>query len=95
MTVDPELIAAGNRAVAAGEADSLSGWVNTALADRALRDARVRALKDAVAAYEAEFGEITAEEMAAIRRADRANAIVVRGGSTGPARHRRARKSST
>jgi len=31
VTVDPELVEAGNRAVAEGKADSLSGWVNGAL----------------------------------------------------------------
>ncbi len=79
MTVDPELIEAGNQAVAAGDADSLSGWVNAALAAKATYDRRLRALADAVASYEAEFGEITAEEMATQQRADRQSAVVVRG----------------
>ena len=33
VTVDPELVEAGHRAVAGGDADSLSGWVSEALAE--------------------------------------------------------------
>jgi hypothetical protein len=79
VTVDPDLIVAGNKAVAEGRADSLSGWVNEALVERAARDRRLEALAGAIADYEAEFGEITAEEMAAVQRADRETAVVVRG----------------
>jgi hypothetical protein len=82
VTVDPNLIVAGNRAVAEGRADSLSGWVNEALVDRAARDRRLEALAGAIADYEAEFGEITDEEVAAVQRADRETAVVVRGRRT-------------
>ncbi len=82
MTVEPELIAAAHQAVAEGRAESVSGWVNTALADRAARDRRRRALGEVVAAYEAEFGVISDEELAARERADRESAIVVRGTGT-------------
>lgn len=81
VTIDPELVEAGNEAVAAGLADSLSAWVNAALADRAARDGRLRALSAAISDYEAEFGEITDEEIAGRRRADREAATVVRGAS--------------
>ncbi len=86
VTVDPELVEAGNRAVASGKADSLSAWVSLALAEKARRDQQLEHLRAAIADYEAEFGEITAEEMAAQRRADREDALIVRGrrpGSTG------------
>jgi glycerol dehydrogenase-like iron-containing ADH family enzyme len=79
VTVDPELIDAGNKAVAAGRADSLSGWVNAALADRTARDRRLEALTAAIADYEAEFGEITHEEIASLQRSDRESAVVARG----------------
>lgn len=79
VTVDPDLVAAGNRAVAAGTAKSLSGWVGAALAEQARRDQRLEALGAAIADYEAEFGEITADEMEAGRRRDRQDAVVVRG----------------
>lgn len=83
VTVDPELVAAGNAAVERGTADSLSAWVNEALAERAARDRKLLAMSEAVAAYEAEHGEISAAEIAAQKRADRQAAVVVRG--TGPA----------
>jgi hypothetical protein len=82
VTVDPELVAAGNRAVEVGTAESLSGWVNAALAEQARRDQRLEALSAAIADYEAEFGEITAEELAVQRRLDRQEAVVVRGRRT-------------
>lgn len=79
VTVDPELVEAGNRAVAAGSAESMSAWVSLALADRARRDQQLAQLRWAVEDYEAEFGEITAEELALRQRADREDAVVVRG----------------
>jgi len=91
VTVDPELVEAGGRAVANGDADSLSGWVNAALADKVDKDRRAAHLRVAIADYEAEFGEITAEEMAAQRRADREAAVVVRG--RGPGAAGRARRT--
>ncbi len=90
VTVDAELILAGARAVKAGRADSLSGWVNDALVERQVKERRLQAMAEAVAAYEAEFGVITAEEMAAQERADEKNAIRVRG--LGPASRGRGRR---
>lgn len=86
VTVDPELIDAGNRAVAGGEADSLSGWVSAALAEKVHRDRQLEHLRAAIADYEAEFGEITTEELVAGRRADREDAVVVRGSGQGTSR---------
>lgn len=80
VTVDPELVEAGKRAVATGSAESLSAWVSAALAERALRDEQLAQLRRAVEDYEAEFGEITAEELAVRQRSDREDAVVVRGG---------------
>ncbi len=79
VTVDPALVEAGQQAVAAGQAESVSGWVSTALEDRILRDRKLALLAAAVADYEDEFGEITEEEITRQRRADRENARVVRG----------------
>jgi Arc/MetJ-type ribon-helix-helix transcriptional regulator len=79
VTVDPHLLEAANKAVSEGRAESLSAWVNLALADRADKERRLRALGEGIAAYEAEFGVITAEEMAAQRRADRTFARMARG----------------
>lgn len=89
VTVDPELIEAGQRAVEAGQADSVSGWVSVALEDRVRRDRKLALLAAALADYEDEFGEITSEEIAAQQRLDRQDATVVRG------RRRRATRKAT
>jgi Arc/MetJ-type ribon-helix-helix transcriptional regulator len=86
VTVDPELIAAGNDAVSEGRAESLSAWVNAALAEKLSRERRLAALADAVAAYEARFGAISMQELDEQRRADRRGAVVVRGNKTSPAK---------
>ncbi len=78
VTVDPVLVDAGQRAVAAGEADSVSGWVSAALEEKVVRDRKLAFLAAAIANYEDEFGEITAEEIARQRRADSEDATVVR-----------------
>lgn len=79
VTVDPELVAAAQRAVESGSADSVSGWVSAALAEKLERDRKLADLAAAVADYEREFGEITDAEMAAQARLDREQATVVRG----------------
>ncbi len=83
VSLDPELVAAGERAVAAGRAESLSAWVSRALADRVETERRLEVLQGSILAYEAEFGSISADEIAAQERSDRRAAIVVRG----PGRH--------
>ncbi len=79
VTVDPELLAAGQRAVASGEAESVSGWINATLLEKVRRDRKLRLLAAVVDDFEEEFGEITDEEIAVQQRADRRNATVVRG----------------
>ena len=78
VTVDPDLIEAGQRAVQSGQAESVSGWVSAALEDKVRRDHKLALLAAAVANYEQEFGEITAEEIHAQQRVDREDAVVVR-----------------
>lgn len=79
VTVDAALIEEGTRAVSAGEADSLSSWVNDALSERSDRLRRLRGMAATIAAYEREHGVMTDEEMLAQERADQKNAVVVRG----------------
>ncbi len=79
VTVDPELVEAGNRAVSSGQAASLSGWVSAALAEQARRDEKLAKLRAAIAEYESEFGEITPDEVEQYGRADREEAVVIRG----------------
>ena len=49
------------------------------MAERSVKERRLSALADAIASYEAEFGEISEQEMADQARADRTSAVVVRG----------------
>lgn len=62
-SVDAELMAAAQRAVAEGRAESISAWVNEALRLKADHDRRLQALDDFLAAYEAQHGEITEDEI--------------------------------
>ena len=91
VTVDRALLEAGNEAVASGRASSLSAWVNAALAERAVKERHLRAMAEAVAEYEAEFGVISAAELAAQQRDDRRTSIAVQEPRKKSARGRRRR----
>jgi Arc/MetJ-type ribon-helix-helix transcriptional regulator len=80
VTVDADLVAAANAAVARGESDSVSAYVNQALTAHTARERRLAAMDEAIAMYEAEFGKITEAEMAAQHEDDLRNAIRVRDG---------------
>jgi Arc/MetJ-type ribon-helix-helix transcriptional regulator len=79
-SVDADLVAVAQEAVAAGRAESVSAWVNDALRLKAAHDRRLRALDEFVAAFEAEHGEITGPEMSEAARRARGRAVVVRDG---------------
>jgi len=49
--------APANAAVAPGEADSVSSWVNKAMTAQSERERRLAGMAAAIADYEAEFGE--------------------------------------
>src|SRR5262245_5674150 len=78
VTIDPALVRAADQAVARGQARNLSAWVSEALQMKADHDRRLSALAALVAEYEAEHGEITADEMRAAARRARARAVIVR-----------------
>jgi Arc/MetJ-type ribon-helix-helix transcriptional regulator len=78
-SVDAELMAAAQQAVAEGRAENISAWVNDALRLKTDHERRLQALDDFLAAYEAEHGEITEDEMRDAARRARERAIVVRG----------------
>ena len=78
-SVDAELVAVAQQAVTGGHAESISAWVNDALRLKADHDRRLQALDEFLAAYEAEHGEITEDEMRDAARRARERAIVVRG----------------
>lgn len=84
VTIDEDLSNEASAAVASGRAESLSAWVNGAMAERAARERHLAVLAELVASYEAEHGEITVDELAEQAQADRDDAAAVR------ARRRRA-----
>ena len=94
ITLDSHVVEAGNKAVASGRADSLSGWVNLALIERIEKERRLAAMAEAVAAYEMRFGVISAEEIAEQEHADREAALVVRGSRKQQMQRRGLRKAA-
>lgn len=91
-SVDAELVHAAQMAVDEGRADSISAWVNEALWLKTEHDRRMQALDSFLAAYEAERGAITEEEIGeAVRRA-RSRATVVR---SAPAKKAKSRRGAT
>ncbi|HET9081767.1 MAG TPA: hypothetical protein VFO01_14820 [Trebonia sp.] len=86
-SVDAELLVAAQQAVTEGRAESISAWVNDALRLKTENDRRLQALDDFIAAYEAEHGEITADDIRGAARRARERAVIVRGASEhqGPA----------
>jgi Arc/MetJ-type ribon-helix-helix transcriptional regulator len=79
-SVDADLMAVAQEAVAQGRAESVSAWVNEALRLKVAHDRRLRAVAEFVAAFEAEHGEITEDEMREAARRARGRAVVVRDG---------------
>jgi hypothetical protein len=94
VTVDPAFMEAGNDAVSEGRAESLSAWVNAALAEKVAKERRLAALAEAVASYEKKHGAISVQELAEQARADRESAIVVRGKTRSAQRKARRGKTS-
>jgi Arc/MetJ-type ribon-helix-helix transcriptional regulator len=78
-SVDAELVAAAEAAVAKGRLESVSQWVNEALRSKAEQDRRLEALGAFLAEYEAEHGEITPEEIRGAARRARARAVATHG----------------
>jgi Arc/MetJ-type ribon-helix-helix transcriptional regulator len=76
-TVDMDVLAAVQAGVAAGEAESVSAYVNDALRLKAEHDRRLRGIDNFIAAHEAEHGEITEEDMEAAYRRAKARAAGV------------------
>lgn len=80
-SVDADLLQAAEAAVSGGDADSVSAWVNEALRLKLTHDARLAALSSFIREYEADHGEISAEEIRLAGRRASATAIPVRGPS--------------
>jgi Arc/MetJ-type ribon-helix-helix transcriptional regulator len=79
-SVDIELIEQARAAVAAGRADNVSAWVNEALRLYADEDRGLAAFDKYMTEYEAEFGEITPEEIKAVEREMKEKAVTTGGG---------------
>ena len=77
-TIEPELLAAGHAAVAAGRAQSVSAWVTAVLRRQVEHERRMTALDDFIREFEAEHGEISDGEIDAASRRARSRAVVVR-----------------
>src|SRR5437867_3190418 len=88
-SVDAELLAAAEEAASRGEVRNVSTWVNDALRLKLEHDRRLRGLAAFIAAYEAEHGEITEQDMEEAARRASARAITIRGAAR--PRRRRAR----
>jgi hypothetical protein len=78
-SVDADLMSAAEAAVRRGRLESLSAWVNEALRLKVEQDRRLEALAAFVAAYEAEHGEITPDEVRRARRRAAARAVHTQG----------------
>lgn len=79
VSVDAELVAAGQELVSAGDVESLSAWVNQALSAQAERDRKLAAMRTFISEFEAEHGEITDTEIATMTREARSRALIIRG----------------
>lgn len=78
VSIDEELVVAANAAVEEGRARSMSGWVESALIYKSADDERLRALEEAIQAYETEHGVLTDEQIERRKRLDREAAEAVR-----------------
>jgi Arc/MetJ-type ribon-helix-helix transcriptional regulator len=79
VTIDPDLLAAIQRRVHDGRAESLSAWVNDALRRQLGHADRLAAMAEFIDEYEAKHGVVTDEEAEKLIREARSRAIVVRG----------------
>jgi Arc/MetJ-type ribon-helix-helix transcriptional regulator len=77
VSLDADLVEYAKSAVREGRAESVSGWVNQAMRRYLEEEKAFRAAEEAIAAYEAEFGAITDEDIAEAERWMEERAIVV------------------
>ncbi len=81
-SIDADLLAAAEQAVKRGGAASVSSWVNEAFRRQLEHDRRLAAMDEFLVGFEAEFGEITDDDIALATKRTRANATVVRSAPT-------------
>jgi hypothetical protein len=85
-SVDAELVVAAESAAKRGEVANVSAWVNDAMRLKVEHDRGLAELAEVIADFEAEYGEITKEEMNKAARAALSGALNVRGTRVGEAR---------
>ena len=84
--MDAELLATAESAAKHGEVANVSAWVNDAMRLKVEHDRGLAELAGVIAEFEAEYGEITNDEIQkAVRRA-RSRAVNVRGTRAAEAR---------
>ena len=83
ITVDDTLVNEVSEAVAQGRVESVSAWVNQAISERVARDQRLAVLADLISEYEAEHGEITADELMDQAQLDSDAAAFARAAASG------------
>ena len=93
-SIDAELLAVAEEAVARGESASVSSWVNDAFRRKIENDRRLAAMDVFLAGFEAEFGGITDAEIAAATKQTRSTATVVRTGKPNVVASNRRKKKS-
>ena len=84
-SVDAELLARES-AAKRGEVANVSAWVNDAMRLKVEHDRGLAELAEVIADFEAEYGEITREEIAKAARTAHSRAVRVRGTRAGEAR---------
>ena len=70
ITVEIDLLNHAKSAVQSGACRSVSEWIGQAMAEQLAKDARLVALDELIAEFEAEYGPITDEEIAEQRERD-------------------------
>ena len=71
ITVEVDLLEHAQSAVQAGVCRSVSEWIGKAMEEQLAKEARLAAMDELIAEFEAEHGPITDEEIAEQRQRDR------------------------
>lgn len=84
LTIDADLLENARAAVNDGEASSVSAWVNQAMADKSEHRRLLKAMDEAIADYESEYGPITEEQIEETLRSTSQRTIRIRAGKRLP-----------
>ena len=70
ITVEIDLLNHAKSAVQSGTCRSVSEWIGEAMAEQLAKDARLAAMDELIAEFDAEYGPLTDEEIAEQRQRD-------------------------